>query len=340
MTDPRETRPPPAAARPASGPRTGQGPRSDTTSGSRADSGPDSGPVTAAKVTGQEIGAGTGRGEGPRAGPEEGPGAGPRPENPAGRHIAPPAGAQVGAERPAPPRRKGPRPGGRLALVLAILGCAVAGAVLLADHLGFETLRDNREAMIAFRDANYLAAVALFIAAYVAIVAFSLPGSLVASLTGGFLFGLFPGALFNVVAATLGAVAIFLAVRWGLGARLAARMEASEGAARQLRAALDENAFSAMLTVRLIPVVPFFVANLVPALVGMRLAPFATATFLGIIPGATVYTWVGAGLGEVFARDETPDLGLLFEPHVLGPLLGLAALAALPMAMRLMRRWR
>lgn len=221
-------------------------------------------------------------------------------------------------------------------IVIALL--AVTGALLLGDRLGFEALRENREALTGFRDTHYLAAAALFILAYVAIVAFSLPGATAATLTGGFLFGLFPGALFNVTAATLGAVAIFLAVRWGLGDRLAARMDASEGRARRLRAALQENAFSALLSVRLIPVVPFFVANLLPALVGMRLAPFAAATFLGIIPGGVVYTWVGAGLAEVFARGETPDLGIIFEPHVLGPLLGLAALSALPFVVKLIRR--
>ena len=246
-------------------------------------------------------------------------------------------------DRPSPPRDArsavpSPWRNPRLILPLAILAVAAVGAVLLADRLSFETLRDNREALLAFRDAHYLATVGVFVATYVAIVALSLPGALLATLTGGFLFGLFPGVLFNAVAATLGSVAIFLAVRWGLGARLAARMEASEGRLRDIRQALDANAFSALLTLRLIPVVPFFISNFLPALVGMRLAPFVSATFLGILPGGLVYTWVGAGLGEVFARGETPDLGLLFEPHVLGPLLGLAALAALPMVVRLWRR--
>jgi uncharacterized membrane protein YdjX (TVP38/TMEM64 family) len=223
-----------------------------------------------------------------------------------------------------------------LPLILLAL-VALGGAFLLGDRLSFEALRENREALTAFRDAHYAATAAVFILAYVAIVALSLPGATAATLTGGFLFGVFPGAIFNVTAATLGAVAIFLAVRWGLGERLAARMDASDGRASRLRAALQENGFSALLTVRLIPVVPFFVANLVPALVGMRLSSFAAATFLGIIPGGVIYTWVGAGLGEVFARGETPDLGIVFEPHVLGPLLGLAALSALPFAVKLVR---
>ena len=224
--------------------------------------------------------------------------------------------------------------------ILVILAVALTGAFLLRDALGWEALRDHREALLAFRDANYLLAAGAFVLAYVLIVAFSLPGATAATLTGGFLFGLFPGALFNVVAATLGAVAIFLAARHGFGDRMAARIDASDGRLRRLRQQLRENEFQVLFSIRLLPVVPFFVANLLPAMVGMRLRNFAAATFLGIIPGGVVYTWVGAGLGEVFARGETPDLGIIFSPHILGPLLGLAVLSLLPLAVRAWRARR
>ncbi|WP_132543811.1 TVP38/TMEM64 family protein [Rhodovulum euryhalinum] len=222
--------------------------------------------------------------------------------------------------------------------LIAILLIAALGAVTLRDQLSFHALAEHREALIGFRDANYAGTVMGFVAAYVVIVAFSLPGALVATLTGGFLFGVFPGVLFNVTAATLGAIAIFLAARAGLGERLAARIDASEGRVKRLREGLRENELSVLFLIRLVPAVPFFVANLLPALVGVRLGRFAVTTFFGIMPGALVYTWVGAGLGEVFARGETPDLGIIFEPQILGPLLGLAALAALPMVLRLVRR--
>jgi uncharacterized membrane protein YdjX (TVP38/TMEM64 family) len=103
--------------------------------------------------------------------------------------------------------------------MVAVAMAAVAGAFLLRDHLTFETLAANRETLVAFRDANYGLTVVAFIAAYVAIVAFSLPGATLATLTGGFLFATFPGALFNITGATIGACLIFLAVRWGLGDR-------------------------------------------------------------------------------------------------------------------------
>ena len=221
--------------------------------------------------------------------------------------------------------------------LIAILAVAVIGAFTLRDYLSFQALAENREALIAFRDANYVLTVAAFVAAYVVIVAFSLPGATIATLTGGFLFATFPGALFNITGATIGAAIIFLAARWGLGEKLSAKMDASDGAVKKIKTAIDDNQWEALFLIRLVPAVPFFVANLVPALVGVPLSRFVITTFLGIIPGAVVYTSVGAGLGEVFARGETPNLGIIFEPQILLPILGLCALAALPIVIKVIR---
>ncbi len=226
----------------------------------------------------------------------------------------------------------------RILPLVAILTVAVVGAFTLRDYLSFGALRDNREALIAFRDSNYLVTALVFVAAYTTVVTFSLPGAAIASITGGFLFATFPGSLYNIAAATTGATLIFLAARWGLGERLATRMEAGEGTVKKIKDGIDENQWSMLFLIRLVPAVPFFVANLVPAMVGVPLHRFVISTFIGIIPGGVVYTSVGAGLGEVFARGETPNLGIIFEPQILLPILGLCALAALPMALKLFRK--
>lgn len=222
--------------------------------------------------------------------------------------------------------------------MITILVVAVIGAFTLRDYLSFEALRDNREALISFRDSNYVLTVLLFISAYMLIVTFSLPGAAITSITGGFLFATFPGSLFNLVAATTGATLIFLAARWGLGERLAAKMETGEGAIKKLKDGIDENQWSMLFLIRLLPAVPFFVANLVPAMVGVPLHRFVISTFFGIIPGTVVFTSVGAGLGDVFASGKTPDLSIIFEPMILLPILGLCALAALPMLLKLFRK--
>lgn len=221
--------------------------------------------------------------------------------------------------------------------LIVIALAAVLGYVFLGEYLSFDALRENREALIGFRDANYLWTVVVFMAAYITIVAFSLPGASAATLTGGFLFATFPGALFNIVSATIGATLIFMAAKYGLGDRLAAKMETSEGKIKKIKDGIDENQWSMLFLLRLVPVVPFFVSNLLPALVGVPLYRYVITTFLGIIPGSVVYTSVGAGLGEIFARGETPNLGVIFEPHILLPILGLCALAVLPILINALR---
>lgn len=217
-------------------------------------------------------------------------------------------------------------------IMMAILALAAgAGALVLGDVLSLEALAANRDALTAWRDSHYLGAVLAFIAAYAAIVALSLPGATVATLTGGLLFGTFPGVIFNVTGATLGACLLFLAVRAGIGADWARRMAESDGRAGRLMARMRAHEWSVLFLIRLVPLVPFVLANLLPAFLGVRFHRFAISTFLGILPGGLVYTAIGAGLGAVFAAGQKPELGVILTPQVLLPMLGLVALAALPM---------
>jgi uncharacterized membrane protein YdjX (TVP38/TMEM64 family) len=224
--------------------------------------------------------------------------------------------------------------------LLIIAAGSVFGIFIFGDLLSLEALRDNRAALLAWRDENYLTAALAYMLAYVVVVAFSLPGATIMTLTGGFLFGLAAGTSLSVVAATTGAICIFLAARAGLGDSLHARLAAQsgEGMLARMEKGLHENEISFLFLMRLVPVFPFFVANLAPAFLGVSLRNFALTTFFGIIPGGLVYTSIGAGLSEVFARGDTPDLGLLFEPAVIGPILGLAALASLPILIKLLRQ--
>ncbi|MEM1388265.1 MAG: VTT domain-containing protein [Pseudomonadota bacterium] len=221
--------------------------------------------------------------------------------------------------------------------LILIATVATIGFFTLRDYLSFDTLAQNREALLAFRDDNYVLTALVFIAVYVVVVAFSLPGATVATLTGGFLFATFPGSLFNVLGATIGATLIFLAARTSLGDRLGARLEGSEGIVKKIKDGIDENQWSMLFLIRLIPAVPFFIANLVPAFVQVPTWRYVVSTFLGILPGAVVYTSVGAGLGEVFERGETPNLGIIFAPQILLPILGLCVLAALPILIKAVR---
>lgn len=207
-------------------------------------------------------------------------------------------------------------------------------ALDLHSYLSLEALRDHRVALSAFVADNRLLAILTFMALYAVAIALSVPGGLVLTVAGGFLFGALTATAYVVVAATLGATAIFLAARTALGDSL--RRRAGPWLAR-MESGFRENAFSYLLVLRLIPIFPFFVVNLVPAFLGVGLRTYVVATFLGIIPGSYVYALVGAGLGSVFEQGGDITLGGVFTPEVIGALVGLSLLSLLPVAYK---RWR
>ena len=173
-----------------------------------------------------------------------------------------------------------------------------------------------------------------YTALYALVVGASLPAGGLLSVAGGLLFGALAGTLLAVIGASLGAVLLFLLARGTLGRLLATR---ARPLLERIRPALERDAFWGLLALRLIPVVPFWLGNLAPALLGIRLLPFAAATILGIIPATAVLASLGAGLGGAATGEFPPDASMLFSPAILLPILGLALLSVLPIALR---RWR
>ena len=201
---------------------------------------------------------------------------------------------------------------------------ALAWAFGLHRYLTLEALAAQREALAALVAARPVASALMYVAAYIAVVAFSLPGGAVMTLSGGLLFGAFIGACLAALGATIGAAVLFLLARSAFAPLVAGR---AEGLLGPLRAGLARDGFFYLLSLRLVPVFPFWLLNLAPALLGMAFAPYLAATFFGIIPGTLVFAGIGAGLDEVFLSGGVPDLGVIFSPGVLLPLLGLASLS-------------
>ena len=217
-------------------------------------------------------------------------------------------------------------------LPIAVIAAGAAAAIFFGgDYLSFSALAENYGTLTEWRDQNWALAIITFMAVYILAVAFSVPGAIWLTLIGGFLFGTVLGGTLVVIAATIGATAIFLAARTALGEALRSR---ADGWLSKMEDGFRDGEISYLLIMRLVPVVPFFVANLAPAFLGARLWTYVWTTLVGIIPGTVVYISIGAGLGAQLARGEAPDLGVIFEWHVLGPLLGLAALASLPIVLK------
>ena len=212
-------------------------------------------------------------------------------------------------------------------VALLLAGLAGFFAFDLDRHLSFETLRENRAFLTEWTAAHRAAAISIYVVIYIAVVAFSLPGGAVMTISGGFLFGPLIGASVTVIAATIGATLLFIAAKTALGDVLRAK---AGPAIRTMEAGFRENELSYMFVLRLVPLFPFFLVNLAPAFLGVSLRTYVIATLFGIIPGTFVYTLVGNGLGAVFDAGGTPDLGVIFKPEILFPILGLALLALIP----------
>jgi uncharacterized membrane protein YdjX (TVP38/TMEM64 family) len=215
-------------------------------------------------------------------------------------------------------------------LVMLIAALALFFAFDLERYLSFGALKENRAALQAFVAAHAWSGLA-FAALYGLVIACSLPVATLMTLASGFLFGAIYGTVYAVAGATVGCILAFLAIKVGVGDAVASRLT---GRLKEMEDGFRRNAFFYLLVLRLIPAFPFFLVNIAPAFLGVRLRTFALATIIGIIPGAAIYASLGSGLGGAFDRGETPDLSLIFEPQILLPLIGLALLALVPVLVR------
>ncbi len=220
----------------------------------------------------------------------------------------------------------------RRLLPLGLLVAAWIVFMLAGGHkyLSFATLAENRDWLRGLAARWGLLAALLYIVTYGLLVALSVPGGAVLTIAGGFLFGPWLGTLCAVVGATLGATGIFLAARAGLGG-LSHR---AGPFVAKLEAGFRADAFNYLLVLRLVFIVPFWLVNLVPALVGVKLWTYVIATFIGIIPATFVFASLGSGLSNVV---EEPGLAVLLRPSVLGPIVGLVLLTLIPVGYK---HWR
>ena len=238
----------------------------------------------------------------------------------------------------------------RILPLVAIVVLAGAAYIASGGGVSLESLVRHRAAIDDFVASHRMLAIFVYVGIYITVVAVSLPGAALLTLTGGFLFGIAVGASAAVISATVGATLIFLVARTVLGEPLLRR---AGPRATQLARGFREDAFSYLLFLRLVPAFPFFLVNLVPAFAGVRLGPFVAATAIGIIPGAIVFALAGAGLDSIIAAQKNSydqciaakgaDCRLVFEPadvltpQLIAALVALGLLALMPVAVKFWR---
>ena len=214
--------------------------------------------------------------------------------------------------------------GGTTKIVLAVMiACAICAFFYfdLERFLSLYAVKQNRDDLLAFTEANYAGAVALFVVCYIAVTALSLPGAAIMTLAGGFLFGSLFGTLFVNLGATTGATLAFLTARYLLRDWVEARFGSWIGPVQE---GFSRNAFSYLMTLRLIPLFQFFVVNLVSGLTRVNVGTYMFATALGIIPGSFVYAYAGRQLGTINSLKE------IASPNVIAAFVLLGLLALVP----------
>lgn len=235
----------------------------------------------------------------------------------------------------AAPKRKSVFSLGRvIPLALLAAGLAVFFAFDLNQYISLDALKDNREQLQSWvADYGTLSAI-IFAVIYALAVAFSIPGAVFITIAGGFMFGPYLGTVYVVIGATVGAVGVFLAAKYAVGDILRAK---AGPAIKRMEAGFRENELSYLLVLRLVPLFPFWIVNLVPAFLGVSLRTYTIGTLLGIIPGAFVYALVGDGAGAVLDAGGDLNLGIIFAPRFLAPIIGLAVLACIPIVYKKMK---
>jgi uncharacterized membrane protein YdjX (TVP38/TMEM64 family) len=220
----------------------------------------------------------------------------------------------------------------RLALI-GLFGALIAGffAFDLDALISYQGLAENEAALKRAVADNRLVTILAYMAIYITAVAFSLPGALWLSLAGGLMFGTWAGGLIIIFAATIGASGLFVAARYVVGDALRAR---AGPALQKFEAAFNRDAWSYMLILRLLPIFPFFIVNLGAALVGVRFPIFLLTTFFGIMPGTFVFASIGNGISVLLQSGQQPDLSVMTDPQILGPLIALALLSLAPIIWR------
>ncbi len=225
----------------------------------------------------------------------------------------------------APPRKF---PIGKACLsALLIIGIGAFVYFDLGRYLALDALKANRDRLLVFTDANYVTAVSAFILLYCAVTGLSLPGAVIMTLAGGFLFGGLLGTLYVNLGATGGATISFLASRYLLREWVERTFGHKLG---PIQEGFARNAFSYLMTLRLIPLFPFFLVNLVSGLTRISVGTYIAATALGIVPGSFVYANAGRQLGSINSLKE------IASPNVLLAFTLLGVLALVPIVYRRM----
>ncbi len=238
-----------------------------------------------------------------------------------------------------------------IVLIAAIIAVWAGGA---ARYLTLSSIAEHRDGLKAMVEAHYLAALGGYMLVYFACIALSLPGGVLLTILGGFLFGWITGGVATVIAATGGATIIFLVAKSSFGAFLA---EKAGSRAKAFAEGFRRDAFNYMLFLRLVPLFPFWLVNIAPALFNVSSRTYVLSTFIGIIPATFAFATLGASLDSIIMAQKAAyqacvaakgagqcsfalDASALVTPQLIAAFAALGVIAIVPVMWKRYRTYR
>jgi uncharacterized membrane protein YdjX (TVP38/TMEM64 family) len=197
----------------------------------------------------------------------------------------------------------------------------------LNQYFSFDYLKSQQATLTAKVAENFWLAIAVFFLVYVMTAALSLPGAGILTIAGGAVFGLATGTIIVSFASSLGATLAFLGARFlfrdSVAAKFGPRLESIEKG-------IQKDGTFYLLSLRLVPAVPFFIVNLLMGLTSLKTRAFYGISQLGMLPGTIAYVYVGTQLAHINKPGDIISPGILSAFAVLG---------ILPIAMRKLLQW-
>ncbi len=228
-------------------------------------------------------------------------------------------------------------------LVLIVLVGLAAFVFGVADFLSLPAIIKAHDALVAYVADRPVAALAAYCGLHILAVVLSIPGGSLLTIMGGIMFGGLTAGLMTTVMVTIGSLAVFLIARTALGDWMKRRAERLGPRLASLAEGFRHNAFTVIVVLRLIPMMPYWASNALPALFNVSIPVFVGATLIGLLPWTASFAFFGDAFAGIVAAQEAANPGCAvaetcdIDPSALtsGPVLAgfaIALLSLIPVA--------
>jgi len=192
-------------------------------------------------------------------------------------------------------------------LIAAMLLVRISG---IDDYITFENFKKNRDVLQAFVNNHYTLSVVGYIIIYIS-TGFFVPGAIPLTVIGGFLFGVLLGTVYVCIGATLGATLAFFSARHLIGNWIQKKYS---NQLRRFNEEIEKNGHYYLLTLRIIPIFPFFLVNFFAGLTNIPYKVFLWTLLITALPGTVIYAFAGQQIGGIESVKDiySPNVWIAF----------------------------